>query len=49
MKSGVVVKEIKGHASFVNKLLLIENNTQLLSAGADGTIKVNIYLNCCAS
>jgi len=40
MKSGVLLTEFKGHESFVHKLCLIDKNTQLVSASADGTLKV---------
>lgn len=44
LKSGILMKELNdesaAHASFIHRLLLVENNTQLLSASADGSIKV---------
>ena len=44
LTSGILLKELKGHSSFVHKLLVVEQQTQLLSAGADGQIIVRMHV-----
>lgn len=40
IKSGKIVKEFRGHTSFVNAVLYSQDNNSVLSGSSDGTIKV---------
>jgi WD40 repeat-containing protein SMU1 len=40
LKSGKTLKEFRGHTSFVNSVLFSKDNTRVLSASSDGTVKI---------
>lgn len=40
LKSGKMLKEFRGHTSFVNSVTYTIEGTQLLSASSDGSVKV---------
>ncbi|KAI8981489.1 WD40-repeat-containing domain protein [Pilobolus umbonatus] len=40
MKSGKMLKEFRGHTSFINSVLYSLDNTRVLSASSDGTVKI---------
>ncbi|KAI8082880.1 WD40-repeat-containing domain protein [Halteromyces radiatus] len=40
IKSGKLIKEFKGHTSFINSIMYINNDSNILSASSDGTIKL---------
>ena len=41
LRSGKTLKEFRGHSSFVNSVLFSTDNTRILSASSDGTVKVS--------
>lgn len=42
LKSGKMLKEFRGHSSFINSVMYSYDNTRVLSASSDGTVKVKI-------
>ncbi|KAI8992128.1 WD40-repeat-containing domain protein [Mycotypha africana] len=40
LKSGKMLKEFRGHSSFVNAAVFSVDNTRVLSASSDGTVKI---------
>jgi WD40 repeat-containing protein SMU1 len=40
LKSGKMLKEFRGHGSFINSVIYSADNTRVLSASSDGTVKV---------
>ncbi|KAI8647908.1 WD40-repeat-containing domain protein [Parasitella parasitica] len=40
LKSGKVLKEFRGHTSFINAAIFCADNTRVLSASSDGTVKI---------
>jgi WD40 repeat-containing protein SMU1 len=44
MKSGKLLKELRGHTSFVNCLSFSPCYTRLLSGSSDGTLRVRRFL-----
>lgn len=43
LKSGKMLKEFRGHGSFINSVLYSADNTRVLSASSDGTVKVIFF------
>ncbi|KAJ1910833.1 Serine/threonine-protein kinase smu1 [Tieghemiomyces parasiticus] len=46
LKSGKILKEYRGHTSFVNSAMFTFDMTKVLSASSDGTVKVWDYKTC---
>lgn len=40
MKSGKMLKEFKGHTSFVNDVIYAPDNQHIISASSDGTLRL---------
>ena len=40
LKSGQMLKEFRGHEGFVNAAIFSKNESRIISAACDGTIKV---------
>lgn len=43
LKSGKLLKEFRGHASYVNDAIFTADGTRVITASSDCTVKVNDY------
>jgi WD40 repeat-containing protein SMU1 len=46
IKSGKLIREFKGHASFINSVTYINGDLNIVSGSSDGTVKVNGVWEC---
>ncbi|KAI9199278.1 WD40-repeat-containing domain protein [Polychytrium aggregatum] len=46
MKSGRMIKEFRGHTSYVNDAIYSVDETRIITASSDGTVKIWDYRNC---
>lgn len=44
LKSGKILKEFRGHSSYVNSAVHSGDGTQVVTASSDGTVKVHFFL-----
>jgi WD40 repeat-containing protein SMU1 len=44
IKSGKMLKEFRGHISFVNDAIFSADGFRVISASSDGTVKVSLFI-----